>query len=926
MRQLLTIARQEWRLQFRSGRFRTAVLAYVVLSAVPVAMTFFVVRRYSLYTFGPSTYLAQTLLFQPCLLTMLAILLAGARTGEENLREQWSPLSSAPLSNLGFLVRRWLALLTLFLPLTWLPLLVAAVFAYAAETPVVAWQAWGHSWLVVVLPRALLISAGWLALVTIAGSEFLALLVGMLGFAAFQTLLNQILLRFRMTLDGVGEWFGIEEVFRWFRWAVRYVREEGDRQYHPEFAASEGSYDWLAAWDWTLPRMMLIAAWILILLVSASKFLGRTRRDLRPLRIGPKHPLRTYIRIWNEWRTRHAPDAAAGLGERLAMAFALALALCVFGLLLHRLQSFGDLAGQRFVAWTKHDGPPLPETVRPTSWRISGEIHAEGRVELEGQGGLKNRGEQPVEELAFTLNAGLQMHHLEAEGRQIETTQHWDRLRLRLDPPLAPGQELKLRWRLRGTPVRPAFGLRRYEGFRRAVSFVRGYQEHSTGRFTRDLIDLSRGQMNPVINARRVDLQPGDLTPVPRYSTWKLTPPQSAPTEYGQTVPLETLHFDAEVEIDLTVPGEWFLADVCAHASRTEDGRGRLTGRCRVALSQLMVRGGALERLEEPSSEVALAVLPAHRDRGRNLLRSLATAARLSERAWPGSEGLEGFAVIEWPPAFHVGLTKGVNPRREYLGAELNGLLLSIPEGLMISPEPLEGEELVARHLVLVQLRRREYEARQSFLFYHLFRGLMFRRMGLDKDGATTSGPPWWKSISARPIMRITGRDILKARLSSVMVEVESRVGSQHLYQGIETFLNRKDAPPGSMEELFADLEAASGVSLKRMYEDYFLGNALPELLLEDVGVARMEGGGWRVHGKVRNVGSGEVKCPVVVKAEVGESKLMVTVDTESATSFDVSLRSRPLTVLLDPNKTCYRFVNKNSSMNERVYLQGAGA
>lgn len=920
MRRLGAIARQEWRLQIRSGRFRVAVLGYLVLSAVPPAVLYFLIRRYSLVTFGPSSYLAQALVLQPCLVILLAILLVGARSGTESLREQWSPLASAPLGGLGFLGRRWLTLLALLLPLTLVPLLVAAGIAYASGAPVVAWEVWLQAWLMTVLPRALLASAVWLALVTIAGSELLALVFGVLGMAMLQALLNQILLRFQWTLMGAGEWLGIGTAYSWARWTRVYLSESRYRRYHPGFIGTEAPYDLAAAWDWLLPRTLLVASCALGLLVIAGLFLGRTRRDLRPLRVGPNHPLRTYMKMWNDWRTQHAPDAAPSRGERLTMAMGLFGALALLGLLLLRVQGFEHLAKERFVAATEHAGTPLSTAVRPAQWRLSGTLHPAGDVVLEGEGRLANSGQEPAEELAFTLNSGLEVQEMFAEGYRLEVARHWDRLRLRLEPPLAPGEEIHLRWRIVGKPARPQFGLRKERG---AVSFVQGYGVHATSRFSRYLTDLSRGNMGYAVGPRRVDLQPGDLGPVPRYAPWTLTPPKTAPNEFGQLVPPETIHLETEVELDLVGPQEWLLADSCAHRSVRDGGRSRLSGRCRVALSQWVIRGGSLELLEDTASGVALGMLPAHRDRGSALLRSLTAAAPLSERAWPGSAGLKDLVVLEWPPPFDIHLTEGMREASE----ELDGQLLSLPEGMVISSSPIEGERLVASALVREQMGRRKLHVDQTHHFRELFRGLMIRRMGLDKDGATFTGGPWMETMMRTPILDADFyyRDVLQIRLPSVMVEVESRVGSRRLYEGIERFLDRKEAPPGTMNELFDDLEAVSGVSLERMLEDYFYGNALPLLRLEAVEATRVEGGRWRVVGKVRNTGSGEVMCPVVVKTEVGEAKEVVVVDTKSATAFELSMGSRPLTVLLDPQKTCFRFVHRNAEALERVYLQGGG-
>ena len=71
----------------------------------------------------------------------------------------------------------------------------------------------------------------------------------------------------------------------------------------------------------------------------------------------------------------------------------------------------------------------------------------------------------------------------------------------------------------------------------------------------------------------------------------------------------------------------------------------------------------------------------------------------------------------------------------------------------------------------------------------------------------------------------------------------------------------------------------------------------------------------------LRNVGTGEVVCPVFVKSNTGTVKVLVTVGSESGTRFTASTKSRPHTVLLDPDGTCHRELPAAGIAGERVDL-----
>ncbi len=929
MRLTLAVARHEWRRQWRTGRFRFGLVAFLLFCSSPPAVIFLLVRHVHDRDFGAATYLGQALVMQPFFCVLLAMLVAGNFSQASAVAELWSPLSSAGLGNSGFLFRRWLGILSLLLPLTLLPLGIAAGFALAAGHETFDLHTWLAAWSVRVLPLVVVASAAWLGAVTVAGSELGALFLGYSGLFVLRSGLNQLLLPYRMTLAEVPELLGVGEIQRWLSWTFWYWRSPRERGNHSGFSATEAPYDLLAAWEWTLPRLLLLAGLGLGLLAVASAFLGRTRRDLRPLEVRERHPLRTYLEMWNRLRQRRAPDTALGLLDRLAVLGGGLVALgALVGLVLWQ-SHFRLLAAERFETLTGERVEPMPPGVRPAHWSITGELRKSGSVRLETLGRLHNGGEEAVKVLAFTLAPELAMDELSVSGHRAQATRAWDRLWVDLEPPLAPGAELELRLRLAGVPEALRFGLRRRPNW----SFVRRYQHLLVARFPRELVDFSRARAPRALSPRRIELQASHLTAVPRFTTWQLTAPTQSLSRYGQEVLPEAVRPEADLSLELEFPSEWLLADTCAHTSWGRGASGRLEGSCHTALSSFGVRGGALVAVAEsetgePGQEgerIAVAALPAHQGEAVALRASLQKAGALSHRAWPGRRGLGRLAVVEWPPPFDVDLRQGMRDNQYYPQEErLEGQLLLVPEPMMTRGEPLRGEDLISKVLARDLLERRRLAGgAEELVFRHLFPALMLRRMGLASQGASVEGVPWLPQLIRVPLLEAASEYHplhLGMRLPAVLVEIESRAGSEAFYGGIDSFLSAETDEVGTLREMLAAIEARAGISLERMYQDYFVNAELPSLELEEVTSVR-DGNRWRVEGQVRNTGTGEVICPVLVKTDAHEHPLRVTVDSGAATPFSVTTPSRPHTVLLDPGDTCHRMVTSGSATRERVDL-----
>ncbi|HEY4561521.1 MAG TPA: hypothetical protein VIJ36_00990, partial [Thermoanaerobaculia bacterium] len=158
MRLLAAFTAHELRTQARSLRFRVIAALYVAAAAGP-AVLMWLRRSEGTAVIGGATYAAETLEILPALTAVLAVLISLDAVTREQDEGSWSTVALAGMSNAGYLLRRWLALQALLLPLTAIPLALAAAGAGAANGPgaVSPWPFVGP-WLMHIVPVALTFS------------------------------------------------------------------------------------------------------------------------------------------------------------------------------------------------------------------------------------------------------------------------------------------------------------------------------------------------------------------------------------------------------------------------------------------------------------------------------------------------------------------------------------------------------------------------------------------------------------------------------------------------------------------------------------------------------------------------------------------------------------------------------------------------
>lgn len=897
MQLTLYFLRHELRVQGRSWRFRCAATLYLaVCAAPPVAV--FLYQRQTPVQLGAATYAADVLTLLPVATAALAVALATEAILRERESGMWVALTMMPMSSAAYLLRRFLAVTVLVLALSVVPLALALTLAAAAGAPAPAWSNVAFPWLLQVLPAAFAGAALALGMCTIANGVVAGLVQGALLLLLGAAAGNWLLAPAARHLGPLGPWLGVEQLTE----RVSLYRETlRDGMVPPTVPASEGGFDAVAALgQWATSGSLLLGAGCAALGAGAL-FLRRSRRDVQPWRVAPTHPLRDLIDLANRVRQRYVPDARPASADRLALCAGLAALAAALALYALRDGALRREAARRYAveasAWPAATSPDLV----PTRWALAGRLAADAEVRSRVAAAFRNAGPVAHDRLAFSLNPGLQVISLGASRGGVRSAMRWDRLEVRLTPPLAPGEERTLTFVLAGIPAEVRFALPAPQ-----LAFFARWQHMQTHRVSHELSDLTASYQARAVSPRHAALSATDLLPVPRFTSWTLEPRGSAAAQ----VPAEELLREVDLTVDLAAPSGLFLADSCGDAT----GEGAvLHGGCRTVLDDFVVRGGRL--LPAGAEGVVFALLPQHRALGGAYAASLAALAEALPRSWPSLGRLARPVVLEWSPDFDLDPRHGMGTFWGADGPELapepeaHGALLLVPESTIVRSAPLTPNRMLAELVSGALLRRRTLAEEQRFAVAGLVRALVARRLGAGPANGAVLTLPGWKVPSLE--LPLLDRQswiywTWTERLDALAAYLAARVGDGGVVAGLDRFVSRPRGG-GTMEELLGDLAAAGGTSLAAFYRDYCRAGDLPELTLRAVH-ARRRGAGWEVGGMVENRGSGEVVCPVVVETDLDRAVAVVRVAGTGSTSFTLDTPREPQAVELDPEQTCHRY------------------
>jgi hypothetical protein len=916
LRLALYFVGHELRVQLRSLRFRIAAALYLALCTAP-AWVVYLYQRQTATLLGTATYAAEVLTVLPAASAALALVVASDGILRERGAGMWAPLTTMPLGNAGYLLRRWLALAVLVTAVSLLPLAFAAALAAAAGAPPPAWSNLVAPWALQVLPVSIAASALSLGMCTIADSVIAGAVQGILLLLLVPAILNRLLAASARHIASPASWLGIDRLALQSQLYLGALRGSN----RPLIAASEGGYDAVAAAGrWASAASLTVALGLAALALSAS-FLRRSRRDLRPWRIAPHHPLRGSIGLLNRLRVLYTPDAKPSAADRLLLAAGVAVIAAALAIFWTRDSRYRDLAARRYEVETGAWPQPTSPDLAPTRWALRARLTDDGAIRAEVTAGLRNAGAAPRARAAFSLNPGLAVKAVGADRGGAIAERRWDRLEVRLSPPLAAGEERRLTFTLGGRPADLDFNLPAPD-----LSFFARWEHMLSHRLSHDLEDLSASYPLRSVSPRRIQLAAADLLPVPRYTPWTLEPRGSLTA----SIPPETLPREVDLSLDLTAPAGAFIADSCGHSA----GAGQaLRGRCRTVLDDFVVRGAAAEPL--PGGGPVFALLPQHLALGASYAAALRTLAGGPPQVWPGLAPASAPptapaapaaappaipVLLEWSPPFELHADPNLTPwdleglveRRANVKAwgalEAHGALVLVAERLVARSAPLPSGQIVAALVSNALLHRRGVAEKQRFVLGALLHALVEQRLGLGPaTGAVVVANHFEAFFLHLPLLEreAWGSPPWTERLDALAADLWGRLGEAALAQGLETFLSRPGGG-GTIEELLHDFELAGGTSLAAFYRDYVTGAALPELSLAAVRESRSDSA-WVVTGEVRNHGTGEAVCSVALNTSLGTTEIVVRIPDRGAAAFRLGTPNHPQSVQLDPRQSCYR-------------------
>jgi ABC-type transport system involved in multi-copper enzyme maturation permease subunit len=882
VRLLLVFVRHELTTQLRSARFYGVTLAYLIASMAPVVIAYFAVRRGS--TFLGAAFYGELLdAIQPLATTFFAAVIAVDLVVRERDESSLGVVSLAPVSATGYIVRRWLALVVLLVPITLVPRAVAIAADAVTQSGRLDAAPLLLGWLVNVLPLLMVMTALAMALGTITGNTVLALIAGFGLFTFGFGIANDLLAYAHHQVEAPAEFFGLTQGFmQWARWSVYDV-----------------SYPSAAGYPLARQLDLLFIAGALALVPTsvfagiACSYLRRTKRDLRPWRIHESHQFRSFLRLMNRIREAYAPDGGLEIPERIALILGLLIAAGTLMMTTRRHHEFERLAAERYAAETT-GAAPMPATIVPLAASLRGRVTRGGVLEATATFTLRNDGTSAQRELAFALNRGIGIERVTVSHGNARLGRVWERVGIALDPPLAPRQSRTVTFVLRGAPGTFDFSLPYGE------TFGARWRRYTNAKTSLDLADLSWSSVIRAATAERMLLSGPSLLPVPRYSpwdvaggvrTWRHTElPENAFTRDAVT-PQTTL------SVDLDVSDDFLAIDSCGTASA-----GHLSSRCTFSLGDYVLLATRLETTTLAGG-ARLAYLPAHAVLARSHAPSLAAAIRLAGRSWP-SFALHPRAIFAERPSLPDETYYGDwLPSAAMRALSARGALYLIPEPMFIRRKPI-NPAVVAAGLISGQLGARRPVVPSEQAFFRIFyETIATWRSGGRRVNAIE--PPIGGRPITDPIVASAGDGRDSLRLSRVLSDVEYRVGAERLVEGIEDFVSA-GSRPGTAKELLETIGRRGGVSLDRVYSDYFIGTALPKLTLSGVTFTRA-GDAWEARGILKNEGEGEVFCPLVLHTAIGSVQTTVRVDTHGSMPFVLRTQQLPRTLQLDPQRVVYR-------------------
>jgi hypothetical protein len=849
-------------MRVRSGRFAAVVLAYVAVCAVPPCLLVVIASR-SRYFIGGEAFASGLMLVQPLATAVFAGVAAIDALTRERDEGSFQVTSLSRSSAAGYVMRRWLAVVAIIIPLTLIPVLIAFGAASVSQREAAPFVAFLLRWAVQIAPVAVIFSALSIALGTVSGRPAVAVIVAAVLFTAGFSTINDIAAHTHRHFDGLSglvmpDPMQVQQLsWALAGWATPDLPTDAGYDVRNEAAAA-------------VPTMALPAALACVLFGLTPLYVRRTRRDIQPWRIAADSPVRTLLVAVNRIRTELAPDGLPGISDRLAAVGGLVAGTVVVVLLARRYDRFARLASDSYEALQHGPGEMaaavLPEAVELQARIAGGEMHSQGTMVLRNTGGAA------MTHLAFEVSPSIRVRAISLSRGTAAMTRRWNRLGVDVSPALAPGESRRLQFTLDGRPGSYRFPFRgtfadSYRVFRRATTSV-------------DLTDLSRSYFDSAVSSSRLLLRAADLAPVPRYTPWKAGDEENTPV--------------SDVRIRLSFPA-LVAGDACGTV-----GRGRLSSACRIPLAAYAVIG-ARYRTAAAGDSATLLYLDAHRGLVALHAASLAEAMRRAREAWPSVVQRSHVLFIEVPTE-----RAGLGPRRWWDETiRMMGRAYALPERMLSRKQAVDPSAVAASLIANAVETQRGIAASDVRAFHAFVETVAAADTGSRHIAAVVPGAGAGAPVT-EPLLSARDEPVSSQRIAGVVAELEYRVGHDRLKDAISEFVHAS-ASPGTTAGLIETIGRHGGIDLRRFYSDYFTGDALPRLTLGDVALEKHDAG-WVISGTLVNKGSGESFCPVVLRTSAGSMTQTIRVDSRQSVPFRFVTTAAPSAVQLDPLKICYRY------------------
>jgi len=266
----------ELRTQARSLRFRAFAGLYALAGAMP-AILIHALRSRNPFAIGQATYVDEVTAILPLLTAVLALLLSLDGVTREQGDGAWTTVTLCGVSNAGYLLRRWIALQALLVPLTALPLIAAAGIAAADGMQPLEPRVWAGPWLLLLVPIALCMSALGLGAGTIGGGPLSSLPLLAVLLAVLPALANEGLYRVRLVLDSPMAWLNLRRLAFSITRAAKAVQGRRDWGFEFPIPGSESGTDLAVLGIQSLVMVAPLAAVAAAALGMAVLYLRRTR-------------------------------------------------------------------------------------------------------------------------------------------------------------------------------------------------------------------------------------------------------------------------------------------------------------------------------------------------------------------------------------------------------------------------------------------------------------------------------------------------------------------------------------------------------------------------------------------------------------------------------------------------------------------------